>query len=50
MKNPADSGVCFSFEQDAGDSGGEAEEMMNLFITQSLTEDVAAFTLLICTH
>lgn len=51
MQNPADFAACLSVEQDAGDGGGEAGEMMNLPIAQSLlTEGVAALFLLIRTH
>lgn len=50
MWDPADSVARFSIEQDAGDSGGEAEEMMNLLITQALIEGAAALSSLIRAH
>lgn len=51
--NVASSRLCFCFlvEQDTGDSGGEAKEMMNLLIACSLLmEGVAGLSVLICTH
>lgn len=44
MMSPADPAAGFTGERDAGGAwgGGEAEEMMNLLITQSLTEGATA--------